>query len=215
MNIELTISDLLKIKYIDGEKATANLLAKKIGVSQPYMSNLVNNKVTPSLALLQKIAEVFQVTISDLFANGKQTEITSLVEFEGNYYKAHTLSELKSIVEIIEDKSLLFYNLWSRSQSDALRELSGGGIKENDKKFLYELEKRKGDSEQDIDYWLRGMISMYMRKRAANDPDYPLEYYVDWLNHTKLVTKDKYPKIHNWCLEYEAFILDYLKEKEN
>jgi len=215
MNIKFTISDLLKIKYIDGEKATANLLAKKIGVSQPYMSNLVNNKVTPSLTLLQKIAEAFQVTLPDLFTNEKQTEIISLTEFEGNYYKAYTLNELKSIVEIIEDKNLLYYNLWSRSQSDALRELSGGGIKENDKKFLDELEKRKDAPDQDLDFWLRGMISMYMKKRAINDPDYPLEYYVNWLNHTRLLTKDRFPKVYNWCLEYEAFLLDYLKEKEN
>lgn len=207
MNIRFTISDLLKIKYIDGEKASANLLAKKIGVSQPYMSNLVNNKVTPSLTLLQKIAEVFQVPLPDLFANEKQTRITSLIEFEGNYYKAQTLSELKSVVEIIEDKSLLFYNLWSRSQSDLLRELSGGGIRENDKKFLDELEKRKEESEDELDNWLRGMVSMYMRKRAINDPDYPHEYYIDWLNHTRLLTKDKYDNIYNWCMEYEAFLL--------
>lgn len=211
MNIEFTISDLLKTKYIDGEKATANLLARKIGVSQPYMSNLVNNKVTPSLSLLQKIAEVFQVTLPDLFSNEKQTEIVSLTEFEGNYYKAQTLSELKSIVEIIEDKNLLYYNMWSRSQSNALRQLSGGGIKENDKKFIVELEKRKDDSEQELDFWLKGLIAMYMRKRAEKDPNYPLEYYVNWLNHTRLLTKDKYSKVYNWCLEYEAFIINYLK----
>lgn len=211
MNIEFTISDLLKTKYIDGEKATANLLARKIGVSQPYMSNLVNNKVTPSLSLLQKIAEVFQVTLPDLFSNEKQTEIVSLTEFEGNYYKAQTLSELKSIVEIIEDKNMLYYNMWSRSQSNALRQLSGGGIKENDKKFIAELEKRKDDSEQELDFWLRGLIAMYMRKRAEKDTNYPLEYYVNWLNHTRLLTKDKYSKVYNWCLEYEAFIINYLK----
>lgn len=211
MNIEFTISDLLKTKYIDGEKATANLLARKIGVSQPYMSNLVNNKVTPSLSLLQKIAEVFQVTLPDLFSNEKQTEIVSLTEFEGNYYKAQTLSELKSIVEIIEDKNLLYYNMWSRSQSNALRQLSGGGIKENDKKFIVELEKRKDDSEQELDFWLKGLIAMYLRKRAEKDPNYPLEYYVNWLNHTRLLTKDKYSKVYNWCLEYEAFIINYLK----
>lgn len=215
MNIEFTISNLLKIKYIDGEKATANLLARKIGVSQPYMSNLVNNKVTPSLSLLQRIAEVFQVTLPDLFADEKQTKIISLTEFEGAYYKAQTLSELKSIVEIIEDKNLLYYNLWSRSQSDNLRKLSGGGIQENDKKFLDELEKRKDSSEQELDFWLRGLIAMYMRKRAENDTDYPLEYYVNWLNHTRLLTKEKYPKVYNWCLEYESFLLDYMKEKDN
>lgn len=67
------------------------------------------------------------------------------------------------------------------------------------------------DLERELDYWLRGLIAMYMRKRAEKDPNYPLEYYVNWLNHTRLLTKDKYSKVYNWCLEYEAFIINYLK----
>lgn len=211
-NIKFTINDLLKVKYIDGDKATASLLAKKIGVSQPYMSNLINNKVTPSLSLLQKIAEIFQVPISELFVSEKQIKLTSLIEFDNNFYKAHTLSELKSIIEIIENENHLYYNLWSRSQSNRLRELSGGGFIENDFLFLEKLKEKVNESYEQLDLWLRGMLVMYIRVLAANDPDYPLEYYMNWLNHTKLITKNKYTIVYNWCLEYEAFLLDQLKK---
>lgn len=211
-NIKFTINDLLKVKYIDGDKATASLLAKKIGVSQPYMSNLINNKVTPSLSLLQKIAEIFQVPISELFVSEKQIKLTSLIEFDNNFYKAHTLSELKSIIEIIENENHLYYNLWSRSQSNRLRELSGGGFIENDFLFLEKLKEKVNESYEQLDLWLRGMLVMYIRVLASNDPNYPLEYYMNWLNHTKLITKNKYTIVYNWCLEYEAFLLDQLKK---
>lgn len=212
MEIKFAISDFLKIKYIDGEKATVSSLAQKIGVSQPYMSNLVNNKVTPSLALLQKIADVFQVNITDLFEEDKQPQLTSLVEFEGNFYKAQTLNDLKSIVEIIEDKNLLYYNLWSRSQSNHLRKLSGGGFKENDNLFLQELEKKKNEPYKNKDMWLRELLVKYIKVMAVDYPDYPLVYYINWLNHTKLITRDSYTDIYNWCLEYEAFLFDHLKD---
>lgn len=42
-------------------------LARRVGVTQPYLCSLENGKKTnPSLALLQRIANVLGVTVSDL-----------------------------------------------------------------------------------------------------------------------------------------------------
>lgn len=58
----------LRIKEVLKEKGkTAVWLAGEIGIAQPSMSNIVNNKVTPSLETLSKIATALQVPIADLF----------------------------------------------------------------------------------------------------------------------------------------------------
>ena len=49
--MKLRIKEVLKEK-----KVTALSLAEKIGIAQPSMSNIVNNKVTPSLDTIEKIA---------------------------------------------------------------------------------------------------------------------------------------------------------------
>lgn len=60
--MQLRIKDVLKEK-----KVTALSLAEKIGIAQPSMSNIVNNKVTPSLDTVEKIADALGVPITELF----------------------------------------------------------------------------------------------------------------------------------------------------
>jgi len=59
------------IKFV---RVAANLrqgeMAKKLGVSQNYLSLLENNKSEPSLSLLKKISEEFNVPISFLLVEG-------------------------------------------------------------------------------------------------------------------------------------------------
>ena len=58
----------LRIKETIKEKGkTAVWLASEIGIAQPSMSNIVNNKVAPSLETLDKIATALEVPITDLF----------------------------------------------------------------------------------------------------------------------------------------------------
>lgn len=59
---------MLKIKEIAKDKNIGvGELASIIGVAQPSMSNIINEKSMPSLETLQKIADALGVHISDLF----------------------------------------------------------------------------------------------------------------------------------------------------
>ncbi len=59
---------MLRIKEVAKEKNVGiGELANLIGVAQPSMSNIVNEKSMPSIETLQKIADALEVHISDLF----------------------------------------------------------------------------------------------------------------------------------------------------
>ena len=59
---------ILRIKDIAKErKVTIKSLAEKVGITQPNMSNIVNEKTTPSIPTLQNIADALGVHISKLF----------------------------------------------------------------------------------------------------------------------------------------------------
>lgn len=59
---------VLKIKEaLKRNSKTAVWLAAEIGIAQPSMSNIVNNKVSPSLETLEKIAAALQVDVVELF----------------------------------------------------------------------------------------------------------------------------------------------------
>lgn len=60
---------LLRIKEIaktKGVKITE--LANIVGITQPNLSNVVNGKTSPSLDLLQRIADALGVEVAELFA---------------------------------------------------------------------------------------------------------------------------------------------------
>lgn len=60
----------LRIKKIMAErKMTSVWLAKEIGVTKATISNLINDKTMPSLETLEKIADVLQVPMWQLFAS--------------------------------------------------------------------------------------------------------------------------------------------------
>lgn len=60
----LRIKDIAKAK-----KMTIKSLAEKVGITQPNMSNIVNEKTMPSIQTLQNVADVLGVHISELFVN--------------------------------------------------------------------------------------------------------------------------------------------------
>lgn len=60
--MELRIKEVLKEKGL-----TAVWLASEIGIAQPSMSNIVNDKTKPSLETLDRIAFALNVSITELF----------------------------------------------------------------------------------------------------------------------------------------------------
>lgn len=64
--IQLRIKDLCKEKGI-----TLNVLAEKIGVSQPSISGIATGKQKPSFDTLEKLSEALDVPVSELFEQPK------------------------------------------------------------------------------------------------------------------------------------------------
>lgn len=78
--------------------------AASIGVTEQTASNLINNKTTPSIMTLYKIAEVLGVPVTKILGEDGQKECSdfaAFIRFRGVHYAADTLEEfLKQVEEI-------------------------------------------------------------------------------------------------------------------
>lgn len=112
----------------------------------------------------------------------------------------------------------IYYRMWSK-ESQSMYEnkhlvsddkyLFAVNIEENNKLFLEELDLIIVKRCDAVDYWLRGLISGYVKNLSAkSDSGNDLSYYTNWLNNTKMVTTDKYPAIYDWCVDYEKNIIN-------
>lgn len=91
------------------EKGVSSVsLADMIGVSKVTVSNLINNKTMPSVETLDKIATALDVPMWQLFVSPVEVtgegELTALIQYKGDFYKANTIEKLKKIVAEIEEK---------------------------------------------------------------------------------------------------------------
>ena len=98
------------IKFI---RVAANIkqgeMAQKLEVSQNYLSILENNKAEPSLSLLKKISEVFNVPIGFLLVEENVAFESDKPEIDGLYKELHNLIyqlQKVHIGEIKDDKKL-------------------------------------------------------------------------------------------------------------
>lgn len=80
--------------------------AAQIGVTEVTASNLINNKTTPSIGTLYKIAKVLGVSVVQLL--GEETEeennsdFAAFIRYKGVHYTADSLEEFNTIVEEIK-----------------------------------------------------------------------------------------------------------------
>ncbi len=84
----LRLKELLKAKGITGKD-----LAEQLEITENAVSLIVNNKRQPRFELLQKIADILDIDIKDLFISSKGKE-TVYIEREGEYIP---IGEIKSI----------------------------------------------------------------------------------------------------------------------
>ncbi|HIU63714.1 MAG TPA: helix-turn-helix transcriptional regulator [Candidatus Avacidaminococcus intestinavium] len=63
---------LKKIRNIYGYKASE--LSKKLGISQSFLSEIENNKKQPSLELLKKYSEIYEIKLSSLILLSENLE---------------------------------------------------------------------------------------------------------------------------------------------
>ena len=114
----------------------------------------------------------------------------------------------KNIFKAHIEKAELLSKIGEKISDDLLCDIS---IKENNKSFLHELEKNIiPNGYEYMDYWLRGLISDYVKRKSVENGDTPYyaEYYVSWINNTRLVISNQYPVIQKWCDEYEKLIVN-------
>jgi transcriptional regulator with XRE-family HTH domain len=84
--------------------------AAQIGVTEVTASNLINNKTTPSIGTLYKIAKVLGVSVVQLLGEETEeaktnTDFVAFIRYKGIHYTADTLEEFNTIVEEIKSIS--------------------------------------------------------------------------------------------------------------
>lgn len=95
----LNIEKVLHQKGLNKAKL-AELLGRKDNRS--YVTNLLKS---PSYASLEKIADVLGVDVKDLFDDTKDEDLTALIDYKGEFFRANTIEELQNIVGVIKEKT--------------------------------------------------------------------------------------------------------------
>lgn len=89
------IKDVMKKKGIGvGE------LAFKVGIAQPSMSNISNNKITPSLEMLHKIADALEVHITELF---EKEDITGFIKVNNEIFEINSIEDIEKLLNDIKE----------------------------------------------------------------------------------------------------------------
>ena len=76
-NISTRIKDLMKEKGLKSVE-----LAEKVGITPVSVSYIINNKTTPSIEMLQKIADVIDVPLWQLFVSPEALNVSREKENE-------------------------------------------------------------------------------------------------------------------------------------
>ena len=91
----LRIKELLKQKGI-----TQIALAKKIGITPSALLQSITGNT--SVSRLKELADALNVSIGELFESTSKKELTALVSYKGEFFKANTLEELEEVVSKIK-----------------------------------------------------------------------------------------------------------------
>jgi len=127
---------------------------------------------------------------------------------------------------------LIFYRMWSREMQHLYEEkysinqmydyrqkysdqyLYAVNIEANNIMFLDALQDKINEGHKKCEFWLRGLISQYVRSITYKfDSDDKIEYYEDWINNTLWIIRSDYPMISKWCNEYLQLIKEYKNKR--
>jgi len=84
------------------QKMRSRDLAEKVGVKQPYISAIENNKKSPSIEVLQKIAQALNTTTSELLGEVPETlsdDLKKLVNAARNLNKI----QVEAIINMVQE----------------------------------------------------------------------------------------------------------------
>ncbi len=97
--MKLRVKEILKTKGLD-VKGLADIL----GINRVSLSTIINGN--PKVETLQKIASALDVELWELFTERtSREELTALIQYKGEFYRAGSVKELKKIVEQIQAKN--------------------------------------------------------------------------------------------------------------
>jgi hypothetical protein len=127
----------------------------------------------------------------------------------------------------MENKEIVYYQMWSREDQSAFEEkyevnnrindraneyLFAVNIEENNKMFLDELGKKIIKGYEELGAWLRGLIVSYVERRRSKengDTEYSLSYYTEWIDNTLCIIQGRdYNLVEKWCNEYRQCIIE-------
>ena len=92
---------MLRIKELLKQKGITQIeLAKKIGITPSALLQSITGNT--SVSRLKELAEALNVSIGELFESTSKKELTALVSYKGEFFKANTLEELEEVVSKIK-----------------------------------------------------------------------------------------------------------------
>lgn len=101
--MSLRIRELIKeIGNKENGLTSISALAEKAGLTQASMSNIVNDKASPSLDTLQKIADALNVDIAELFK--PQSVTIGIIRHNGHSYEINSISDIEKLLEVIKGR---------------------------------------------------------------------------------------------------------------
>lgn len=88
---------------------TQSELAERLGINRVSVSRLLSDDNDMRASTIIKIANAIGCSVSEMFEGDegvtRDGELTALIQYKGDFYKANTIEELKKIVAEIEEKS--------------------------------------------------------------------------------------------------------------
>ena len=91
----------LRVKEVCKEKGVTLVeVASKIGVAQASLSKMLGGN--PTIGTLEKIADALAVPVTELFQSTSKEELTALISYKGEFFKANTVEELEEVVDKIK-----------------------------------------------------------------------------------------------------------------
>lgn len=97
---------MFRIKEVLKEKGmTAITLSEEVGVASNTIARINSGVSKPSIELLEKISEVLEVDIRELFKSTKgHTLLNGFVEYNGVIYRINTNQDLVQLLNLTKDK---------------------------------------------------------------------------------------------------------------
>jgi len=107
-------------------------LAKTSGVSKAMLSQIEQNKVNPTVAVMLKITDALQVNLSEIVENTKRSHILRVIPAEDQHYtyRADKFCTIRTTSPISLEKNIEIYRVTLEAQGELVSEPHYPGTEE-------------------------------------------------------------------------------------